>query len=174
MVSNILCAIDGSEHSDKALGMAVEFAKRHDAQLCFIHVLMNGLGLDALDQLGQHADLRDIVMQESERLSKFIYATAGPHSVPYTPPVGSETLLRIGEVLTHDAIVKAAANGVEKATSTIVDGDPADQILAHAKTLNADLLVMGHRGLGRLRMFLGGSVANKVMQLSQCTCVAVK
>lgn len=43
-------------------------------------------------------------------------------------------------------------------------GDPASAILDLAEEVDADLIVVGSRGLGRTLRFLHGSVSSKVMQ----------
>ena len=54
------------------------------------------------------------------------------------------------------------------------EGDAAGDILALAHDRGADLIVMGSRGLGRLKGLLIGSVSQKVSQLSDCNCLIVK
>jgi nucleotide-binding universal stress UspA family protein len=39
---------------------------------------------------------------------------------------------------------------------------------------NADLIVVGSRGLGRLRELLIGSVSHKVAMLAKCPCLIVR
>ena len=53
-------------------------------------------------------------------------------------------------------------------------GDPASRILETAAAEQADMIVMGSRGLGGLKGLLVGSVSNKVNHLAKCTCVCVK
>ena len=56
----------------------------------------------------------------------------------------------------------------------ILDGDPAKNILETAQDKEADLIVIGTRGLGTLKGLLMGSVSQKVAQLSKCPCITVK
>ena len=49
-----------------------------------------------------------------------------------------------------------------------------DRILAAAEHENADMIVMGSRGMGDLKGLFVGSVSNKVSHLAPCTCVTVK
>ena len=174
MITCILCPIDGSEHSDKAVELACDLADRYQAKLVFLHVFLKGMNLDDLMQFESNAHLQDLVRQESERINELVRAMAGPYATPYVPPMDSEVVKRIGEVVVADAQLAAKQRGLEGYSALLADGDTVDLILSYAETLNADLIVMGHRGLGAIRALLGGSVSNKVSHQAQCTVVAVK
>ena len=69
---------------------------------------------------------------------------------------------------------RAESTGVKDVTAHVVVGAPADKIIAAAEKENADMIVMGSRGLGNIAGLLVGSVSHKVSNLSKCTCVTVK
>ncbi|MDK2973996.1 MAG: hypothetical protein PWP08_367 [Methanofollis sp.] len=52
-------------------------------------------------------------------------------------------------------------------------GDPASEIVAHAKKEGAGLIVIGSRGLNGVKGALLGSVGQKVMQLAHCPVMIV-
>lgn len=56
----------------------------------------------------------------------------------------------------------------------IVDIDPAERILEYAKTAEADMIVLGNRGMGMLAELLMGSVSMKISQYAECPVVIVK
>ena len=58
--------------------------------------------------------------------------------------------------------------------TVVHEGDPASAILAVAKEADADLIVMGRRGLGDLAGLLLGSVSQKVTHLAECACLTVR
>lgn len=60
------------------------------------------------------------------------------------------------------------------AKGVVVSGDPAEQILNLVKEENADLIVMGTRGLKGIDRFLVGSVAEKVVQRATCPVFTVR
>jgi nucleotide-binding universal stress UspA family protein len=54
------------------------------------------------------------------------------------------------------------------------EGDPAEVILDIAKEQNADLIVVGSRGLSGVRRFLIGSVSAKVSEHAPCSVMIVR
>jgi nucleotide-binding universal stress UspA family protein len=56
----------------------------------------------------------------------------------------------------------------------LLEGSPAEKILGVAKTRDVDLIVMGSRGLGRLRGALLGSQSQKVVQHAPCPVLIVR
>ncbi len=61
-----------------------------------------------------------------------------------------------------------------KAYSVVLIGSPADQILEEQKEKNADLIVMGSRGLGAVRQVIMGSVSQTVLHRAPCPVMIVK
>jgi nucleotide-binding universal stress UspA family protein len=65
-----------------------------------------------------------------------------------------------------DATLKEAAEKIKEAGVTVEtyarQGDPADAILDVAEEKNADLIVVGNKGMSGAKRFLLGSVPNKV------------
>lgn len=61
-----------------------------------------------------------------------------------------------------------------KAKSVLLEGNPAKKITEYAQEVNADLIVMGSRGLGSIQGIVLGSVSSKVMQLSGCPVLVIK
>jgi nucleotide-binding universal stress UspA family protein len=73
----------------------------------------------------------------------------------------------------EELVKKARAAGV-KATSTIVEGVPADRIVRAVRTRRADLIVMGTHGRTGFSRFLLGSVASRVIATSPCPVLTVR
>ncbi len=55
----------------------------------------------------------------------------------------------------------------------VVQGEPADKILHHAREFGADLIVLGSHGHGMLYELLVGSVTSAVMRAAPCPVVVV-
>lgn len=70
---------------------------------------------------------------------------------------------------------EAGKSGYDKITfKKYVDIDPAEKICEVAETIDADLIVMGNRGMGVLAGFFLGSVSIKVSQSAHCPVTIVK
>ena len=78
-----------------------------------------------------------------------------------------------GQQVMDRAVEKAKSLGCTHYRCVISNGDPAEEILKELKAADADLVVMGRRGLGRVSSFLLGSVSQKVSHNAQCTCMTV-
>ena len=66
------------------------------------------------------------------------------------------------------------ALGVAEVETFAREGDPADAILDVAEETNADLIVVGNKGMTGARRFLLGSVPNKVSHHAPCNVMIVR
>jgi nucleotide-binding universal stress UspA family protein len=78
-----------------------------------------------------------------------------------------------------DKIISVAQDEVRKRggqhiEATVMEGDPAERIIAYAKDHDVDMIVMGNRGLGSFKGLFLGSVSNKVSHRADRTCVIVR
>jgi nucleotide-binding universal stress UspA family protein len=76
-------------------------------------------------------------------------------------------------VILDTAVGEAKQDGVE-AESHPREGDPADAILDVAEETNADLIVVGNKGMTGAKRFLLGSVPNKVSHHAPCGVYIVR
>ncbi len=58
--------------------------------------------------------------------------------------------------------------------SRILHGDPAQKICEFAEKLNAHLVVIGTRGLGKIQSKLFGSVSEKIIKNCPCSVLVVR
>ncbi len=72
----------------------------------------------------------------------------------------------------QDAEMLLGDRGVDHAGS-LVEGKPATAILDAAEALDADLVVVGSRGLGRGTRFLRGSVSSRIANHARCSFLVV-
>jgi nucleotide-binding universal stress UspA family protein len=77
-----------------------------------------------------------------------------------------------------NATLKEAGEGIESAGVNVEtyarEGDPADAILDVAEEKNADLIVVGNKGMTGAKRFLLGSVPNKVSHHAPCSVMIIR
>jgi nucleotide-binding universal stress UspA family protein len=98
-----------------------------------------------------------------------------PDALPFT--ADPDTLARLRDDEAEHATASAhellARSGLHHRIE-IETGDPAQQITHYARTHGCDEIVMGTRGLGTLKGIVLGSVAQKVMHLTDRPVLLVK
>jgi nucleotide-binding universal stress UspA family protein len=77
------------------------------------------------------------------------------------------------EAVLETATRAARAQGLEAVTHPR-RGDPAEALIAVAEEQDADLLVVGNRGMSRASRFLLGSVVNKVSHHAPCNVLILR
>jgi nucleotide-binding universal stress UspA family protein len=140
----IIVGTDGSPTADKAVEVAGELARMCGAQL---HVVTAYRPVRSAVLAGVGAAMGTAVappawLGDDERVA------------------AEEVVRRAGERL--------ALAGVS-AMSTARLGEPADALLGLAEELNADLLVVGNRGMTGVRRYLLGAVADRVAHHAPCS-----
>lgn len=167
MFNSIVVAIDGSEHSRKALAVAIDAAARYRAKLAIIHVMLRGESPDAVRALAEAEHLDTPIETKPVRA-----ATIG---IAFFPEyVTGDSLERLGNALLENAVTQAREHGLTEVDSTLADGDPARTIVKYAESSDIDLIVMGSRGLSNIKEILIGSVSSRIHELSHCACLLVK
>ena len=151
MFKTILVAVDGSDHSWKALDLAAEMAKNHGAKLHILHVIPYQ---DLPEALSEFAKAENVPIEE-ERY-RFHYGRT------------------LGDKLTELAEEQARNKGITSVSAQTAEGRPADAILEVAKRQAADTIVLGSRGTGYMSGMLLGSVSHRVANLADVTCIVVK
>lgn len=147
MFQNILCAMDGSEHSLRAAEQASVLAARFGARLHFLTVTKE---IKVNDEVQRYLRMEQLAGEPQYVLDE--YAAA----------------------IMKQARAVAAEAGVTEIETLVRVGQPARTIVQVADRIAADTIVMGSRGLGDLEGLLLGSVSHKVASLAKCTCITVK
>lgn len=151
-MERILLAVDGSGHSERAAALAGELSAKLDAKVDLIHVLTE----DEFHSPGLHT-----------------YAAEYPEIERYY-----ETRLAALKSRGSNLVVAAARQvedaGGEVGEEEVAVGDPAEEIVTMAKRTRADCIVMGRRGLGKLKGLALGSVSNKVGHLTDTTLITTE
>ena len=175
MTQRILAAIDGSDLSWRALDVAVELAAALGAELVIFHAHLHGRPVEELFR-----------MAEVEHLVPSVAGSALPHMgrVPGTmeellkatrsQSERHDVITQMADLMMAQAVEKAKAGGVDAPRTRFGSGDHADAILEAAEADDADMIVMGTRGLGLLSGVLLGSVSQKVLHHAPCTVVTAR
>ena len=176
MTKHILVATDGSDTASRAVALAAELAAKLDVPLTVGHVLQFGR---LSKELVQMAEVEHLVaaVQRATKIDPDVLRGLGSGSIVAGSGQSADTvraITLIGEEIVSRAADRARDLGVTKVDTRTVNDDPADGILEMAGEVGADMIVVGHRGLGRVRTLLTGSVAQKVNNHADCTVVAVR
>jgi nucleotide-binding universal stress UspA family protein len=143
--TKILLATDGSEEAAIAAHTATDVAGKTDSEL---HVVLVGLSA--------------------------AYVGMGPPEIADIPPPRQEELDEEARRLLDAQVKQIEADGSTVAQAHLRVGRPDEQIVALAEEIGAGLIVMGSRGLGRLRRLLMGSVSDSVVRHAHCPVLIVR
>ena len=143
MFERVVVAIDGSEAASHALEVACDLANKYGSEIHLVHS-------PQLETTG---------------------IAVGSGAVEIVP--SPDKIAEAGRGVMERAVEKAKSHGCTPHKCVIGNGEPAEEILKELKAANADLVVMGRRGLGRVSSLILGSVSQKVSHDSQCTCMTV-
>jgi nucleotide-binding universal stress UspA family protein len=150
MIKQILLAIDGSEHAARATTFAGEMATKLGAAVTVIHAMPRMGSGRVPEELAQVVKLEHVEITEAN------------------------IMRQVAEQIVQRAEARLAEAGVKQIKSSIEIGDPATRIVEAARACNADLIVIGRRGLGSIGGVLLGSVSLKVNHLAECPCLTVR
>ncbi|MGE5188080.1 MAG: universal stress protein [Betaproteobacteria bacterium] len=150
MIKQVLVAVDGSENSIRALDFALDLTEKYAAQLTILNV------------------------SESMAVA----------TVPQDPgAIAAENLVTYNKDLgkIHENILKKAVAHAKESkpnmtiSSKLREGNAASQIIAEAKESGSDIIVVGHKGVGKVKEFLGmGGISEKVVHTAPCPVVIVR
>ena len=145
MFQTIVVGTDGSETAGEAVREAIELAK-----LCGASIEL----VSAYEPVS-HQRLREESRQAPEDMQWMV-----------NPREDVEATLREASERVEEAGVKVQTYPRE--------GDPADAILDVAEERNADLIVVGNKGMTGAKRFLLGSVPNKVSHHAPCSVMIIQ
>ena len=145
MFNSIVVGTDGSSTAQEAVRQAAELARRLDAMIYIV---------SAYEPVSE-GRLREERQEVPEDLQWMV-----------NPREDVEEVLRAGaEALQQDGLM------VETLAR---EGDPADAILDVAEEKDADLIVVGNKGMTGAKRFLLGSVPNKVSHHAPCSVMIIR
>ena len=145
MFKRIVVGTDGSETAAEAVRQAAELAKAHGAKLHLV---------SAYEPVPESR-----MRRERQEAPKDVEQAINPRE-------------DVNETL-GEAEERVKGEGVEVQTHPR-EGNPADAILDVAEEQNADLVVVGNKGMTGTKRFLLGSVPNKVSHHAPCSVLIVR
>ena len=149
MIKNVLVAVDGSENSDRALDFALDLAEKYGAAVTAINISESpAMGAVPLEPTTISGESMVIFAKDLRKFHEEILNKAVVHAKMVKPNVVVFSKLR--------------------------EGDPALEIVAEAKEAGFDVVVVGHRGLGRVREIFLGNISEKVAHLAPCPVIIVR
>jgi nucleotide-binding universal stress UspA family protein len=176
MLKKILCAIDGSDHAEKAAQWASVLAEKFDAELILLFVAPRRMAPPELRRMAEaeHVVRRTAPAQPPVSPQPGMPSRWTSEDLSQNAATSATIYQELGERLVEGAKWQAEGAGVAKVTGLVEDGDPAHRIVEVAGREGVDLIVMGRRGLGDLKGLLLGSVSHKVAQAAKCACLSVE
>jgi nucleotide-binding universal stress UspA family protein len=177
MFKRIVVGLDGSDHAQKALEVATELARIHRSSIVLVRALSDAPLSDAEREFAE-TEYRARGLEQRPPVTAVADAGTDPRlgfSVAQGRPLQGSLRARteIAQSLLEDAQRDTLQRGVESVEISIETGDPADVILHVAEARNADLIVIGSRGLSDLQGLVFGSTSHKVAHRAGCTCLTV-
>lgn len=155
MFQRILVPLDGSEHSLRALDIAIQVAKKFEGKITLVHVYS--------------AAVKPVMMPEA--------ATAPPPMIPIMTPLEvskiAEAARKAGSGILMGGAERVKAEGVPVET-ILLEGNTVQEIIKAAGEGKFDLIVMGARGISKIREILLGSVSDGVLRNAPCPVLIVK
>jgi nucleotide-binding universal stress UspA family protein len=142
-VRRILCPVDFSENSEKAVSAAKKFASLFRAELHIVHIIPSFL---IKEKWGVWKKLGE---EEREKFDEVVHGEAASRLASFCKDRGIE------------------------AGAEIHEGSPAKLISSIAEEKRCDLIVMGARGLSYLQSILVGSTTEAVLKSSPCPVLIV-
>ncbi len=138
MLSKILVGFDNSPSAEKALDMALGLAQKNESSVTLMYVVERPTYLAPIGGEAEFQTVEKVV----------------------------EEIATLGIEMLRMKKVEVEKRGV-KIETKLVEGNPGDELIKESGTGEYDLVVVGTRGMGRLRSLLLGSVSNKVAHYSK-------
>ncbi len=147
MIKKILVATDASAASNRAVSEAAYLAATHEAELLILHVI------------------RDMQLPAQMKKVPELEAFANTRE---------DILRQVAENILQEAVERARSGGVKKVQTAIGSGDPATSVIGFAKRRSIDTIVIGTRGLSKVKGLFMGSVSRKIANNAEANCLIVR
>lgn len=149
-MERILAGYDGSEDGERAVSFAAELALKFDAELILAHVMAQPGGFTAAESIPVYRRVEEVYRAEHDVMKD-----------------AADRILDQAEAI-------ADRHGYANPTRVLLVGSPAPQLAKAADAHQAEVIVVGSRGLGEFAGLLLGSVSSRLAHIAKCTVITVK
>lgn len=171
--SKIVVATDGSFNANRAISHAADLAKIYRAELFVLHSIIEGAVPQSLLQWARVEHLVEDTPPAPADVDWPSYPRLGVIGPEMVPHVTYDVRVSLGRAILDHAMSWAKDVGAEKVTEVLEEGNAAQAIAKLTRHEQADLIVVGTRGLGTLQEAVLGSVSHKVISLRLAPVLAV-
>jgi nucleotide-binding universal stress UspA family protein len=147
MINKILVATDASAASSRAVSYAAKMAELHEAELLILNVIRDM-------QLPEE-------LKQAPEFESFYNAR-------------DDLMRQAADRILSAAKKTAKKAGAKKIQTAIGSGDPANSVAGFARRRKIDLIVVGTRGLSKIKAVSMGSVSRKLLDLTEINCLVVR
>ncbi len=147
MINKILVATDASAASNRAVSYAAKMSVVHEAELLILNVI------------------RDMQLPEELRQApefESFYNTR------------DELMRQAADRILSAAKKTARKAGAKNIQTAIGSGDPANSVAGFARRRKIDLIVVGTRGLSKIKAASMGSVSRKLVDITETNCLIIR
>ncbi len=147
MIKKILVATDASAASRRAVSFAARLSVQHEAEMLILNVIRDM-------QLPEE-------LKEAPEFEDFLNAR-------------DDLMRQAADQILKNAKQKAKKDGARNVQTAIGSGDPATSVAGFARRRNVDLIVVGTRGLSKIKAASMGSVSRKLLDLTDVNCLVIR
>lgn len=147
MINKILVATDASPASSRAVSFAAQMAVQHECDLLILNVIRDMQLPD---------ELKDDPAFEAFYNSR------------------DDLMRQAADRILEDAKQIAKKQGAKVVQTAIGSGDPATSVAGFARRRKIDLIIVGTRGMSKVKAAWMGSVSRKLLDLTEVNCLVVR
>jgi nucleotide-binding universal stress UspA family protein len=140
----ILVPVDGSEISYRALDVALFFSEKLGSNITAIHVIED-IPIAYIESQKLLNDMFELLAASTEQ--------------------GENILSKCSETAKNRGLI---------VNTVLLKGNPASIILDFCREGKYDVIIMGNRGMGKLKEVILGSVSSKILHNSSCPILVIK
>lgn len=148
----LLVPVDGSKGAQKAVRLAAGMAQAQGAELELLYAFPEN-ALELLGPLGDAVSAEQLKYLNTETFEKLRHDRARKVFDAAMSQIPAEQHASVKEVL--------------------LPGDPAEAVLKHAEACRNPMIIVGSRGLSRVRELLLGSVSQRLVHHAHCPVTVV-